>query len=142
MPTTGAESLRLGAAGLVAALLLALPGCGDERTSPPVSPYVLTIRSNTFEPARLEVPAGGTVVVLNRDPWPHSVTSEAALGALVFGPVNDVSFDTGAFEETQAFTVPASAPPGTVVFFFCSQLGPAMRNEGELVVTGTAGTAR
>ena len=127
------------AALCAAALALALVACGGEGARPPDSPYVITVQANAFAPARLEVPPGAVVLVLNRDPWLHSVTSEAAPGALAFGTVAGVGFDTGPFAEQQAFTVPAGAPPGTVVPWFCTQLREAMRNEGELVVVAPPG---
>ncbi len=117
-------------AALIAAAALA---CGSSGRDQPLGQYVLTIQANVFTPARLEVPPGATVVVLNRDPRLHTVTSEAVAGSFTYGEVGGVGFDTGPVAEHGAFGVPASAEPGTVVPFFDRQLGAAVE-EGELVV--------
>jgi hypothetical protein len=64
---------------------------------------------------------------------PHSVTSEAAPGEFVPGSVGGVAFDTGAFTGDGAFTIPANAPPGTVIPYYCTVHKGAMTTpDGEL----------
>jgi hypothetical protein len=48
------------------------------------------------------------------------VTSESAPGEFAPGGVAGVAFDTGPFTGARSFTIPADAPPGTVVPFYCS----------------------
>jgi plastocyanin len=73
-----------------------------------------------FSPLDLHVPAGATVTVVNQDGIQHSVTSEASQNAFTKGAVGGVSFDTGPFTGTQMFTIPANAPTGTVIPYFCT----------------------
>lgn len=82
--------------------------------------FYITIQGMAFSPAELSVPAGQTVTVINMDPMPHTVTSEAAPNAFTPGAVGGVQFDTGSFTGTTTFTVPANAPNGTVIPYYCS----------------------
>jgi plastocyanin len=82
--------------------------------------YTITIQNFAYSPSNLDVPPGATVTVVNRDSVAHSVTSESALGNFTPGGVNGVSFDTGNFAAgTRSFTIPPSAPMGTVVPYYC-----------------------
>lgn len=114
----------------IAALILAAGssaplavGCGGSSTSgttttlPPG--YYVVIAGMAFSPLNLDVPPGATVTVVNRDAMGHSVTSEAAPGAYVAGEVAGVAFDTGIFTGTHTFAIPATAPEGTIVPYFC-----------------------
>jgi plastocyanin len=80
----------------------------------------ISIENFAFVPPSLDVPPGATVTVRNGDPAPHSVTSESAPGEFAPGGVAGVAFDTGPFTGARSFTIPADAPPGTVVPFYCS----------------------
>ncbi len=83
--------------------------------------------------------APSTVVrVRNLDAMPHSVTSESAARTFVPGAVNGISFDTGAFTGEQTFTIPANAPVGTVVPYFCSVHTSAMANDGVITISATS----
>lgn len=135
---------------LVAAssLLLALAwGCnsgsdgspvGDSGTPGPTGPMIV-IQGYAFSPAELTVDAGTTIAIVNRDSMAHTVTSETQDNDFVAGAVNGVSFDTGPVQPTSdpggggggygylrgatagvSITIPASAPSGTVIPFFCS----------------------
>lgn len=95
---------------------------------------VITIEDFTFIPDNLQVMPGTTVRVINRDAAPHSVTSESTEGSFTPGAVNGVSFDTGSFNGERTFTVPASAPSGTVVPYFCTVHLGGMRNTGHITV--------
>ncbi len=85
------------------------------------------IQGFTYMPLQLTVAAGGTVTVHNVDTAMHSMTSESAVNAVVFGAVNGVSFNTGVIQPggSASFTIPANAPSGTMIPFFCTvhQLG-------------------
>jgi plastocyanin len=85
-------------------------------------------------PERLEVPAGVTVVVENFDPVEHTVTSSSAPGTYAPGAVNGVSFDTGPIARSAAFTIPATAPAGTVVPYFCAIHRETTGEHGEIEV--------
>ena len=87
---------------------------------PAPSGFVITISNLAFSPLDLHVPPGQTVTVVNRDSMGHSVTSEASPGAFTPGSASGVSFDTGVFTGTRSFTIPANAPSGAVVPYFCS----------------------
>jgi plastocyanin len=87
--------------------------------SPP-SGFVVTILNLRYTPADLSVPPGATITVVNDDGMPHSLTSEATKGAYVPGGVAGISFDTGVFSSGQkTIQIPASAPAGTVIPFYC-----------------------
>lgn len=82
--------------------------------------FYITIHGMAFSPAQLSVPPGATVTVVNQDAMPHSVTSEAAAGQFTPGAVGGVQFDTGAFTGQMTFPVPANAPNGTVIPYYCT----------------------
>jgi len=92
---------------------------GDASTAAAVAE--ISIQNFTFVPNSLTVPAGTTITIRNLDPAQHTVTSEAAMGQLVPGAVNGVSFDTGiiGLGANTTIVIPANAPSGTVIPFFC-----------------------
>jgi len=135
----------------VGILLLALAAaCGGTSPSggPPAAPaggastpsYVVTIENLAYSPTDLSVPPGATVTVVNADGMLHSVTSESAPGAFRPGAVGGVAFDTGEFASgSRSFTIPASAPGGTVIPYFCTFHRAAMSTpNGTLTVTNNA----
>jgi plastocyanin len=93
---------------------------------PSPGPYVINISGSQISPATLSVKAGATVMVVNKDPDEHSLTSTAVDGSFTPGAVNGISFDTGPFHGSASFTVPASAPVGTVLPYFCTVQGSMM----------------
>ncbi|BDG03186.1 plastocyanin/azurin family copper-binding protein [Anaeromyxobacter oryzae] len=113
----------LALAAIVAAGVSA--GCGGSSSSNPRPStsrppgYYITIFGMAFSPVNLDVPPGATVTVVNQDGISHSVTSEDRAGAFVPGGVAGVSFDTGLFTTEKSFTLPANAPEGTVVPYYC-----------------------
>lgn len=88
--------------------------------------FFITIHGMAFSPLQLAVPPGATVTVVNQDGIPHSVTSEATNDAVTPGAVNGVQFDTGQFTTQQTFTIPANAPQGAVVPYYCTVHRSAM----------------
>ena len=101
--------------------------------------FVITIKNMTFSPADLSVPPGGVVTVINEDGFQHSVTSTSAAGNFTPGAVAGVSFDTTPFTGTTSFTIPANAPNGTVIPFFCTVHRSAMTPPfGNITVDSTA----
>lgn len=128
----GGNKMRLGLAILTMALAsLLLGACGGSNSSGGggSTGLQITISNLTYSPAALGVPQGGTVTVVNNDAVQHSVTSEATQGSYTLGGVAGVSFDTGLFSGTKTFVIPANAPVGTKVWFFCSN-HKAMMNGG------------
>jgi plastocyanin len=105
--------------------------------------FTMTIQGMAFSPENLTVAPGATVQVTNKDgSTPHSVTSESTAGTYVPGSVAGVSFDTGIFTGSRSFTIPSSAPVGTVIPFFCRVHGPAMVDATKVQITiGPPGTA-
>ncbi len=99
---------------------LLLGACGGSTSSGGGSPLKITISNYTYSPAALGVPQGATVTVVNDDGVQHSVTSESTEGSYTPGGVAGVSFDTGLFSGSKTFTISASAPVGTKVWFYCS----------------------
>lgn len=123
------------------ALALVLAGACDAANpvaattlaAPPGAP-VITIQGLEFTPLHVVAAPGATVTVRNLDGIAHSLTSEAAMGNYAAGAVNGVSFDTGLFSSgDQTLAIPASAPPGTVVPFFC-RFHLAMMPQGTITV--------
>lgn len=102
----------------LAALLAAACG-GPGAASLPAGFYV-SITNMRFSPLNLDVPPGATVTVLNDDGMAHSVTSETAPGNYTPGAVAGVAFDTGQFTGRKSFAIPAGAPEGTVIPYYCS----------------------
>lgn len=96
---------------------------------------VITIQNFRFSPDNLEVAPGATVTVTNMDSAEHSVTSQAKEGDFTKGAVNGVSFDTGEFASgSRTFTIPANAPSGTVVPYFCTEHKSGMANTGRITI--------
>jgi plastocyanin len=85
-------------------------------------PYTITIQSFAYDPLNIDVPAGETLWVVNKDVEAHSVTSESKLGDYALGAVNGVQFDTGSIGTNTGLpiTLPVSATPSTVVPYYCS----------------------
>jgi plastocyanin len=96
----------------------------------------MSIINFTFTPSNLEVSPGQQVIVKNGDGdgTPHSVTSESAPGQFTPGGVNGVSFDTGIFTGTASFTIPATAPHGTVIPCYCRVHLAGMANTCQIPV--------
>jgi plastocyanin len=106
--------------------------CGDSGRGNN-NPNTITISSFVYSPANLSVKPGATITVVNRDTDQHSVTSTTSASSFTPGAVNGVSFDTGAFKGTTTLTISASAPPGTVVPYFCVPHG-SMMGHGTLTI--------
>jgi plastocyanin len=120
---------------------LALAACGGSSSSKKNLPpgYYITISSMRFSPLNLTVPPGATVTVLNDDSMEHSVTSEAAAGDYTPGAVAGVSFDTGLFVGQHPFTIPSTAPEGTVIPYYCrSHLASMATPTGTITVHAAA----
>lgn len=119
-----AERRSLAFLSIVAAATAAsLSACGgddgdDGQDLPPG--FYITISGMRFSPLDLAVPPGATVTVLNRDSEVHSVTSQSAASAFTPGGVAGVTFDTGLFLNQRSFTIPTSAPEGTVIPYYCT----------------------
>lgn len=132
------------------ALLAALMACGGSSSdddgpsggspggSPAANPddsYVLTIQGNAFSPLRLEVPPGASVTVRNLDDMVHSVTSESTPGSFRPGAANGISFDTGLFAGERTLAIPANAPVGATVSYYCaSHLQTMVTPTGEIAI--------
>jgi plastocyanin len=88
----------------------------------------VTIQSFMYAPLNFTVAAGASVTVQNNDSVPHSLTSEAAMGNFALGAVNGVMFDTGIIPAggTATFTIPANAPSGSMIPYFCKVHTSAM----------------
>jgi len=132
---------RRAALGLLAGGLLA-SGChAASTTGDTASGYLITIENYTFIPQHLSVPPGAAVIVLNLDPFPHSVVSSTAANSFVPGSVNGISFNTGPFMDDSAISIPADATVGTVVPYFCQIHEGAMLDQPDLtIVAPDAGT--
>jgi len=121
---------------LLFAATLLVAACADQGTTASIpdggapsvqhATYQITIANMAFSPLNLEVPPGAAVTVVNEDSMDHSVTSEAAIGKYTPGGVGDVSFDTGPFMGEKSFAIPADAPDGAVVHYYCSVHRSAM----------------
>ena len=134
---------RTGWGRVLGLLLLAACSGGDDdggggpSPSPAPSPpgeAVLTIQNFAYSPANLGVTPGQTVRVRNLDTMAHSVTSQSAPGQFTPGAVAGVSFDTGAFTGERTFVIPASAPPGTLIPYYCIPHPGQMANTGVITV--------
>jgi hypothetical protein len=68
------------------------------------------------------------------DSVPHTVTSETNPNAFTPGAVAGVQFNTGPFTGTTTFTIPANAPVGTVIPYFCQIHLQAIHNRPTITV--------
>ncbi len=110
------------AASLGVLLAAGCGGGGGASSTQNVKGYTITITGMTFSPAELAVPPGATIIVNNLNPTQyHTVTSEAKVGDFFGGAVGGVVFDTGDIEDRAVFTIPANAPNGTVIPYFCRE---------------------
>ena len=73
---SSARAFRL-APALAVALGLLLVGSGQAVAAAKPATYTVIIDGTRFEPATIAVKAGDTVVWVNKDPFPHTVTSQA-----------------------------------------------------------------
>ena len=130
---------RIAMAGLLAS------GCNNQPVPPPPPPagFVIIIEHFAYTPASIAVPPGATILVVNHDVEPHSVTSEAAPGLYEPGGVADVQFDTQPFQDgagPRLLTIPADVPDGTVVPFYCTvHRGSMLPPDGNITVSRAAG---
>jgi plastocyanin len=96
-------------------------GTPDSGTPDGGGPFVLTISGFSFSPADFTVDAGTTIEVHNTSGTSHTVTSEATDNAFTHAGVNGVTFDVSiGGGGTATFTIPANAPTGTVVPYYCA----------------------
>jgi hypothetical protein len=137
---------------IAAAAIVAAIGCGSGRSSsgntpvmpastPTPSGFVVTISGLAYSPLNFSVPPGATITVQNNDPGMfHSLTSEARVGAYTPGGVNGVTFDTEVFGDgTRTIQIPANAPAGTVVPFYCiTHLGTMATPNGTITIDPNA----
>ncbi len=118
---------RLGQVLALAGMISVLASCGGSSSgggggtvNNGAPGFYITIQGLAYSPAQLSVPPGATVTVVNMDSMPHSVTSESAPSSFTLGAVNGVQFDSGAHTGQFTFTIPANAPEGTVIPYFCT----------------------
>lgn len=117
---------RLGQVLALAGMIAGLASCGGSSSGSGnvggggTPGFFIVIQGLAYSPATLSVPPGATVTVMNRDAMPHSVTSESMPGAFTPGAVSGVQFDSGAATGTFTFQVPANAPEGTVIPYYCT----------------------
>jgi hypothetical protein len=96
----------------------------------------------TFQPANLAAPPVTTVLVQNRDPFAHWLRSAAAPGQYVYAAVAGISIDLYVPAQAErSFALPATAPVGTVVPYFCVLHTSAMLNQGSITVAPPATAA-
>jgi plastocyanin len=69
---------------------------GATSCQPPPATHTVTIDGTAFVPSELKVRAGDRIVWTNKDPFPHTVTSEAG------------DFDSRALQPSQSWTYAAS----------------------------------
>jgi plastocyanin len=66
-----------------ASALLALAVCGSMGCGRPARPqpvtHIIAIEAVQFQPAALKVHAGDTVIWVNKDPFPHTVTASTGI---------------------------------------------------------------
>jgi plastocyanin len=94
----------------------------NQIVDPSSSAYTVNIKSQSFQPSTLSVPAGTTVTWHNQDNMQHTVTSDAQ------GPL-----DSGAIATGKKFTYTFQAPGS--YSYHCS-IHPGMK--GTIVVTGAS----
>lgn len=117
---------------LLAAASVAL-ACGTSKgPSQGAAAPVLIIAGFSVTPARVTVPPGGTIIVFNDDVVKHTITSSASAGSGVPGPVNGVSIATPPFLREWTIPIPADAPVGTVIPYFCEIHPDAPLERGEI----------
>lgn len=114
--------------------LVSLVACGANGPTslsgpPPDAGATITIQGYAYSPLELTVDAGTIVAVHNLDEHQHTVTSESTDNAFVPGRTNGVAFDTGTVEGNAwgVFTVPAEAPSGAVLPYYCVTHGAGMK---------------
>jgi plastocyanin len=95
----------------------------NQIVDPSSSANTVNIKSYSFQPSTLSVPAGTTVTWINQDNAQHTVTSD-----------KQGQFDSGAIAAGKKFTYTFTAPGS--YSYHCS-IHPGMK--GTIVVTGTSG---
>jgi plastocyanin len=111
----GAASRRLAPGVAVLALLIVglAPGVGISATEArQPKTHTVTIEGTSFQPDRLTVAVGDTVVWINKDPFPHTATSTAG------------AFDSGSIAPEKSWTFKAAK---TGQFSYICSLHPTMK---------------
>lgn len=78
-------------------------------------PNVIVIGEMVFVTPDIVAPSGATIVILNNDNTPHSVTSESAEDAFD----DDGTFDVSVGSDGDGLLTLPEAPSGTVFYFYC-----------------------
>lgn len=91
------------------ALMLTGAGCG---TATAGTVHTVTMDGTRFEPASLAVAPGDTVVWINKDPFPHTATSESG------------GFDSGNIDPSRSWRY---TPKKAGVFPYVCTLHPTMK---------------
>ena len=105
---------------VLAAIALGVLVCDCGSSGSSNSADTITISNFLYSPSNLSVKPGTTITVVNQDSTAHTLTSQSALGDFTKGAVSGVEFDTGSFTGTTTFTIPSTAPVGTVIPYFCT----------------------
>ena len=79
------------------------------------NPNVIVIGEMVFATPDIIAPSGATIVILNNDDTPHSVTSQSAEDAFD----NDGTFDVLVSSDGNGLLTLPEAPSGTVFYFYC-----------------------
>ena len=106
------DTLSYRSLAFVAALGLFLCGLAAAADTPTRATYTVTIDGVSFHPKVLKVKVGDSVAWVNKDPFPHTVTSRAG------------DFDSGEIQPGKSWTYTA-ATKGT--FPYICTLHPTMR---------------
>jgi plastocyanin len=108
-------------------------------TTPTTPAYLIEIQNLAFNPLVIDVAPGSTVTIRNLDSMGHSVTSQSAPSTFASGAASGIQFDTGIFTGAdQTITIPANAPNGAMLSYFCMHHTSAMATpNGTIHVTTT-----
>jgi plastocyanin len=114
--------------------LAVIAGCGESGSTslsgpPPDAGATIVIQGYAYSPLELTVDAGTVIAVHNLDEHVHTVTSESSDNAFIPGRASGVAFDSGNVDGNAwgAFTVPADAPSGATLPYYCATHGAGMK---------------
>ena len=98
--------------------------CGTEDSLPTSNHTIIQIIDQSFLPDEIEARAGETIFFQNFDATPHQILSESAPD--LFDDTNTFSSGFIDLDEVGLITVPSTALPGDVFYFYSDVLEAAM----------------
>ena len=105
--------------------------CGTETDLPTSNNTIVQIIDQSFIPDEVEARAGEILFFQNFDVTPHQILSESAPD--LFDNTNAFSSEFIDLDEVGLITIPSTALPGDIFYFYSDVLGAAMTTPNGII---------